>query len=40
MIYNSDLMVESTLFSKPETDFLNYELNIAEFSNDLELRNK
>lgn len=40
MIYNSDLRVESTLFSKPETDFLNYELNKAEFSNALDLRNK
>ena len=40
MIDNRDLKVESTLFSKPETDFLNYELNKAEFSNSLDLRNK
>ncbi len=34
------LMEESTLFSKPETNYLNYLLNRSEFSNGLEIRNK
>ena len=35
-----DLRIESTLFSEPEKKFLNYELNKAEFSDGLDLRNK
>lgn len=35
-----DLRYESTLFSKPEQDYLNYILNKAEFSNGLDLRNR
>ena len=31
---------ESTLFSKPEVDYLNYVLNRSEFVNGLEIRNK
>lgn len=40
MIDDGDLRIGNTLFSEPETDFLNYELNKAEFSNGLDLRNK
>lgn len=35
-----DMRYESTLFSKPEQDYLNYILNKSEFSNGLDLRNK
>lgn len=35
-----DIRYESTLFSKPEQDYLNYILNKSEFSNGLDLRNK
>lgn len=35
-----DLRYESTLFSKPEQDYLNYVLNKSEFSNGLDLRNR
>ena len=35
-----DLRYESTLFSKPEQDYLNYIMNKAEFSNGLDLRNR
>lgn len=35
-----DLRYESTLFSKPEQDYLNYMLNKKEFSNGYDLRNK
>lgn len=35
-----DMRYESTLFSEPEQDYLNYALNKAEFSNGLDLRNK
>ena len=34
------LKYENTLFSKPEQDYLNYILNMSEFSNGLDLRNK
>lgn len=37
---NRDISYESTLFSKPEQDYLNYVLNRSEFSNGLDLRNK
>jgi hypothetical protein len=35
-----DLEYKSTLFSKPEADYLNYMLNKSEFSNGLDLRNR
>lgn len=35
-----DVRYESTLFSKPEQDYLNYMLNKSEFSNGYDLRNK
>ena len=35
-----DLRLESTLFSEPERKYLNYELNKADFSDGLDLRNK
>lgn len=35
-----DIKYESTLFSKPEQDYLNYMLNKSEFSNGHDLRNK
>lgn len=35
-----DLSLENNLFSKPEQDYLNYELNKSSFSNGLDLRNK
>ena len=40
MISSGDLRFESTLFSKPEQDYLNYMLNKSEFDNGLDLRNK
>lgn len=40
MISAGDLKVESTLFTKPERDYLNYMLNKSEFSDGLDLRNK
>ncbi|HDU8545420.1 TPA: hypothetical protein RG752_002770, partial [Enterococcus faecalis] len=40
MISEDILTYESTLFSKPEADFLNYILNNSEFDNALGLRNK
>lgn len=40
MIDSGDLRVEATLFSEVEKDYLNYELNKAEYSNGLDLRNK
>lgn len=40
MIAEGILTFENTLFSKPETDFLNYILNNSEFDNALALRNK
>ena len=35
-----DLEFSSTLFSKPEQDYLNFVLNKSEFSNGYDLRNK
>ena len=35
-----DIYYESTLFSKPEQEYLNYILNKSKFSNGLDLRNK
>ena len=35
-----DMRYESTLFSRPEQEYLNYALNKSEFSNGLDLRNK
>ena len=40
MINAGDLRIESTLFSIPEKNYLNYELNKAEYSDGLDLRNK
>lgn len=40
LIENGVLIEESTLFSRPEIDFLNYMLNRSEFVNGLEIRNK
>lgn len=40
MISKGDLETESTLFTKPESEYLNYMLNKKEFSNGLDLRNK
>ncbi len=40
MISSGDLRYESTLFSKPEQDYLNYMLNKSEYDNGLDLRNK
>lgn len=37
---SGDLRLENSLFSKPEQDYLNYELNKSSFSNGLDLRNK
>ena len=35
-----EMVIESSLFTKAETNYLNYMLNKAEFSNGLDLRNK
>ena len=35
-----DIRIESTLFSTPEKNYINYELNKAEYSDGLDLRNK
>lgn len=40
LIENNDLVVESTLFSKPEQKYLNYMLNKSEYSNGKDLRNR
>ena len=40
LIRNNDLRYGRTLFSEPEQAYLNYQLNQAEFSNGLDLRNK
>lgn len=40
LIASGDLIVESTLFSLPEQEYLDYILNNASFSNSLALRNK
>lgn len=39
MISEGILKYESTLFSRPEIDYLNYYLNKSEFNNGLDLRN-
>lgn len=39
-IDKGDLRIESTLFSEPEQNYLNYILNKSEFSDGLDLRNK
>lgn len=39
LVQKNLLKFESTLFSKPEQDYLNYYLNKSEFSNSLDLRN-
>ena len=40
MVLNNDLRYGSTLFSEPEQEYLNYQLNKSQFSNGLDLRNK
>lgn len=40
LIKNGEIMVGSTLLSKPEWEYFNYVLNKSEFSNGLDLRNK
>lgn len=40
LVDNKDLVVESTLFSRPEQKYLNYMLNKSEYSNGKDLRNK
>jgi len=40
MIKKGILRSESTLFSKPEQDYLNYHFNKSTFNNSLDLRNK
>lgn len=40
MILSGKLRTESTLFSAPEAQYLNYMLNKKEFSNGLDLRNR
>ena len=37
---SNDIRTERTLFSVPETNYLNYMLNRAEYSNGKDLRNK
>lgn len=39
LVQNGLLRFESTLFSKPEQDYLNYYLNKSKFGNSLDLRN-
>ena len=40
MCISKDLEYGSTLFSKPEADYLNYILNKSQYSNGLDLRNR
>ena len=40
LLNNKDLKVESSLFTIPEQQYLNFVLNRAEFGNGLDLRNK
>ena len=40
LLNNKDLKLESSLFTVPEQQYLNYVLNRAEFGNGLDLRNK
>ena len=37
---NKDIEIESRLFTRPESDYLNYMLNKSTFSNGLDLRNR
>ena len=39
-IRNGELRLGNSLFSEPEQDYLNYELNKSSYSNGLDLRNK
>ena len=40
MINSGELVVENTLFSRPEQDYLKYILNRSKYSDGLDLRNK
>lgn len=40
LIANKDIEIESRLFTRPESDYLNYMLNKSTFSNGLDLRNR
>ncbi len=40
LIDNNDLVVEASLFSRPEQQYINYMLNKKEYSNGKDLRNK
>lgn len=40
LVQTQEICYESTLFSRPEQDYLNYILNRSNFSNGLDLRNK
>ena len=40
LVASKDIVVESKLFTKPESDYLNYMLNKSMFSNGLDLRNR
>lgn len=40
LITNKKVIFESTLFSKPEQDYLNYILNDRQFDNGPAIRNK
>lgn len=40
LVKTKEICCESTLFSRPEQDYLNYILNKSKFSNGLDLRNK
>ena len=39
-IMNKDIVIDSKLFTRPESDYLNYMLNKSEFSNGFDLRNR
>ena len=40
LIANEDIEIENRLFTRPESDYLNYMLNKSTFSNGLDLRNR
>lgn len=40
MVASGELRISDTLFTEPERDYLNYELNKSTFSDGLDLRNK
>ena len=40
LIANKDIEIESMLFTRPESDYMNYMLNKSTFSNGLDLRNR